>query len=270
MKNTLVFSALLFMAGCGAGSGEGLDANGLPENSTPVTDPAGEVSLAALQTNIFGAICSRCHTGATAPHGLRLDSEDNSYAFLVGHASDEVPALLRVNPGKPDESYIVKKIEGDPSIVGNRMPLGGPYLSEAQIESIRNWITNGAPRSGTGSATTGVSHITAEKNGDYLVAQIHFSRPLQLQTLGAESIQATYQATTGEPVNSEAVKAETFFGNVSENSLEIRLSLPPDAGSVEITINNENLEPILDNHGKALDGDNDGMEGGSYHYVHKL
>ena len=265
MKNSLVLSAVLLIAGCGAGSGAGLDANGVPLGSLPDTDQAGEVTLATLQTNIFGAICSRCHTGATAPHGLRLDSEENSYAFLVGHASDEIPALLRVNPGKPDESYMVKKIEGDPSIVGNRMPLGGPYLSDTQIESIRNWITNGAPRSGGGSAATGISHVTSEKSGDDFVTQIHFSRPIQLQTIGEGSIQSSYQSTTGE-----TVKVETFFDVVSENNLEIRLALPPAASAVEININNPSSESILDNQGKAIDGDNDGIEGGSYHYVQKI
>ena len=265
MKNTLVLSTLLVITGCGAGSGAGLDVNGVPANTIPPTDQTSEVSLAILQTTIFGAICSRCHTGASAPHGLRLDSEENSYAFLVGHASDESPALLRVSPGKPDESYIVKKIEGDASIVGSRMPLGGPYLSAAQIESIRDWITNGAPRAGTGSAATGISRIAAEKTGDDVVAQIHFSRSIQLQTIGADAIQASYKTAGGE-----VVSVETFFDVVSEKNLEIRLAIPPNAGSLDINMNNSSADSILDSQGKAIDGDNDGIEGGSFHYVQKL
>jgi mono/diheme cytochrome c family protein len=84
-----------------------------------------------------------------APRGLRLDSLDNSYAYLVNQAADEVPELMRVNPGNPDDSYIIKKLEGAADIVGGRMPLGGPYLSEAQIDQVRTWIANGAAYTGT-------------------------------------------------------------------------------------------------------------------------
>jgi mono/diheme cytochrome c family protein len=154
MKKFLQLSLLIGAAGltaCGAGSGEGLNEQGMP-----ITDNNGggnqteAVTLAELQQNIFGAICTNCHTGANAPRGLRLDSEDNSYAFLVNQAADEIPDLMRVNPGNPDQSYIIKKLEGTSDIVGGRMPLGGPYLSEAQINQVRSWISNGAPRTGTG------------------------------------------------------------------------------------------------------------------------
>jgi hypothetical protein len=45
--------------------------------------------------------------------------------MLVNVASAEVPALLRVNPGNPDASYIVQKLQGN-NAVGARMPFGGP------------------------------------------------------------------------------------------------------------------------------------------------
>ena len=62
-----------------------------------------------------------------------------------------MPALLRVNPGNPDESYLVRKIEGGPDIAGGQMPLGGTPLSEGLIGMVRGWITFGAPETGTGS-----------------------------------------------------------------------------------------------------------------------
>jgi mono/diheme cytochrome c family protein len=151
----LLLMSLVGLTACGAGSGENLNEQGLP-----VTDNNGggnqteSVTLAELQQNIFGAICTNCHTGANAPRGLRLDSEDNSYAFLINQVADEMPDLMRVNPGNPDQSYIIKKLEGTSDIVGARMPLGGPYLSEIQIKQVRDWITNGAPRTGTGLSAT--------------------------------------------------------------------------------------------------------------------
>ena len=46
--------------------------------------------------------------------------------------------------GNPDESYLVKKLMGTASI-GERMPLGGNPISNADLTTIRQWITEGAP-----------------------------------------------------------------------------------------------------------------------------
>jgi len=148
----LIFLCLLLsgITACGAGSGDGLNEQGLPITDDNSSEPTNEVSLAQLQEEIFGAICAACHTGANAPRGLRLDSAENAYAYLVNQAADEVPELMRVNPGNPDDSYIIRKLEGADTIVGGQMPLGGPYLTQEQINKVRAWITNGAPLTGTG------------------------------------------------------------------------------------------------------------------------
>lgn len=152
MKYFLIIILLGGITACGAGSGENLNEQGLPiTDGGNGNEPGDGVTLAQLQENIFGAICSACHTGANAPRGLRLDSLDNSYAYLVNQAADEVPELMRVNPGNPEQSYIIKKLEGAEDIVGGRMPLGGPYLSDVQIDQVRTWIANGAPYTGTGT-----------------------------------------------------------------------------------------------------------------------
>jgi hypothetical protein len=39
---------------------------------------------------------------------------------------------------------LIRKLEGGPGIVGSRMPLVGPPLDQATIDSIRQWITAGA------------------------------------------------------------------------------------------------------------------------------
>jgi hypothetical protein len=131
----------LVTAAC-AGNGEGLDVNG-----RPIVPGGGTIPLSAdfesLQANIFTPICSVCHEGASAPEGLRLDA-DNSYNLLVGIPSTEVPSLLRVKPGDPDNSYIIQKLEGH-AAVGGQMPLGGPYLPATTIAFVAQWITNGAP-----------------------------------------------------------------------------------------------------------------------------
>jgi hypothetical protein len=135
----LVGFAAVALGAC-AGNGDGLDPNG-----QPIQGPAPPVQddFTQIQDTIFTPICTACHIGATAPVGLRLDAA-NSRALLVGVASVEVPALLRVSPGNPDASYLVQKIEGT-AAVGGRMPLGGPPLSQAQIDLVRGWIAAGAP-----------------------------------------------------------------------------------------------------------------------------
>ena len=96
-----------------------------------------------IQQNVFNAICVACHTGVGAPVGLRLEASE-SHANLVDVASTEVPALRRVQPGNAPNSYLIRKLEGAPGIVGARMPLGQPALPPGVIERIRAWINAGA------------------------------------------------------------------------------------------------------------------------------
>src|SRR5450432_652689 len=97
----------LLIAAC-AGNGDGLGADGRPMASGGAPQPL-SADFASLQANIFTPICSACHAGGGAPEGLRLDA-DNSYNLLVGVPSTEVPAVLRVTPGDPDNSYIIQKL----------------------------------------------------------------------------------------------------------------------------------------------------------------
>ena len=53
---------------------------------------------------------------------------------------------MRVNPGNPDASYLVQKIQGT-AAVGVRMPANGPpYLPQDRIDLVRRWIAAGAPQ----------------------------------------------------------------------------------------------------------------------------
>jgi len=131
--------ATLGLASCG-GSGAGLDENGRPTTGEP-TPLVPE--LQSIQQNVFTPICAACHAGSSAPLGFRLD-EGFAYDMLVNTASVEVPALLRVSPRNPDQSYLIQKLEGH-AAVGGQMPLGQAPLPQATIDVIREWIANGAP-----------------------------------------------------------------------------------------------------------------------------
>lgn len=109
------------------------------------TGPAA-ATLTELQNTIFGPICAGCHTGGggALPSSMNLSSAAASFAALVNVNSVEVASLLRVSPNDPDNSYLVRKVDGVAGIVGARMPLGGAPLSSEQIAAIRSWIAAGA------------------------------------------------------------------------------------------------------------------------------
>jgi len=109
-----------------------------------VIDPvaSGTVSFVADIQPIFTSRCVRCHSAPMPPMGLNLDAPV-SYAHLVNVPSGQVPSLMRVKPGDPNNSYIIQKLSGT-AAVGERMPFGGPYLSKATIDLIRLWIAEGA------------------------------------------------------------------------------------------------------------------------------
>ena len=139
MHRLITLIAAVFIVACSSGSGEGLDASGRPIGETP--PPGDEPTLANIQARIFTPICTRCHIGAAAPQGLRLDVA-NAFDNLVNVRSQEV-GLLRVEPFRPDDSYLVRKVEGTQS-VGAQMPFGGPPLSIEDQLLIRQWVANGA------------------------------------------------------------------------------------------------------------------------------
>jgi hypothetical protein len=114
--------------------------------------------LQSIQEQVFTPICTACHTGAAAPLGFKLDA-NSSYAMLVNTPSVEVPSLMRVSPGNPEQSYIIQKLEGH-AAVGGQMPLGGPPLPQATIDVIRQWIANGALP--TAAASSAVSTTSLE------------------------------------------------------------------------------------------------------------
>lgn len=129
------------LAACSAGSGEGLDDSGRPVGEGGGGAPA-PGSYAWIQAQVFDLRCVGCHAGANAPLGLRLDAT-SSYGLLVGVPSVQVPALLRVEPGNPDDSYLIQKLEGT-AAAGGRMPLSGPPVPADDILAIRQWIIDGA------------------------------------------------------------------------------------------------------------------------------
>jgi methionine-rich copper-binding protein CopC len=130
-------------AGC-AGNGDGLNSNGEPLTPGGSTSTTVTADFQSIQDNVFTPICAKCHVGASAPEGLQL-SEGNAYNNLVGVPSTEQPNVLRVDPGNPANSYMIRKIMNTPGISGIQMPYMLPPLPTATQAAMAQWVTNGAP-----------------------------------------------------------------------------------------------------------------------------
>ena len=138
---------LLSLAGC-AGSGEGLAPCGRPTREEVVAEDAGTgQAFSFLAGRVFSPSCARtCHKFGQAPLGLVLDRQ-RAYDHLVDVPAVQRPALERVTPHGPDDSYLLAKVRpADPRRAGDRMPRNGPpYLDGDEIEAIRDWVLGGAP-----------------------------------------------------------------------------------------------------------------------------
>jgi len=117
---------------------------------TPVdTSPTVQPTLSSIQQNVFAKSCntSSCHNAFGHGGGLVLDS-GKSFSNLVNAPSINDSAyarhLLRVNPGKPDSSFLLIKLRGPRSDEGVPMPNKGGSLSADQISAVRQWILDGA------------------------------------------------------------------------------------------------------------------------------
>ena len=254
-KWTLAAAVALVLASCTAGDGTGLDAGGRP--LPPV--PAPNDDFQQIQATIFTPVCSGCHQGANAPQGLRLDA-GNSYALLVNVASAEVPGLLRVNPGNPDASYLVQKIQGN-AAVGARMPANGPpFLSQTQIDLVRGWIAAGAPQSAAPPdrlVVTSTIPAAAEKTTAGLgKLTIIFSSDVDASLANVNAFELRDAAD--QPVALASVRVPAGRQQV----VELTTARPLAAGSYQLAVRGDGPAPLADQAGHVLDGDTDGKPGG--------
>lgn len=102
-------------------------------------------TLSSLQADFFTPTCASggCHDELSASDGLVLEA-GASFGNLVNVPSRQRSNLNRVTPNDPDNSYLIKKLRGDPDIAGSRMPRNGPFLTDAEIARFVAWIDKGA------------------------------------------------------------------------------------------------------------------------------
>ena len=140
MRSTLIVVALTLLTACGE-----LKTPTSPGGSGDPIDPT--ATFTRVQNEIFTPSCGviGCHDplGAASSANMILTS-GRAYAQIVNQASTEMPSLSRIAPNDFANSYLYRKITGA-GITGERMPLSGPPLTEAQIKLVKDWIRRGAP-----------------------------------------------------------------------------------------------------------------------------
>ena len=136
LLSAVIALALAACSGGGEAGGEGAS------GAEPVAASVYQTEIAPLLANA----CATCHlTGTEAGNLIMVPGR--AIESLVNVASVENGDLMRVVPGKPDESYLIMKLEGTHIAAGGAgaiMPFGAPPLPAEEIAKVRRWIAEGA------------------------------------------------------------------------------------------------------------------------------
>jgi formylglycine-generating enzyme required for sulfatase activity len=97
--------------------------------------PAPGIDFAKQIQPVLESNCIACHGTAQAAGGLRLNTKPS-----VTKGGTHGPAII---PGQPEKSPLYTVVELAPGQRG-AMPPGGPQLTKAQRDTIRQWIAAGA------------------------------------------------------------------------------------------------------------------------------
>ena len=259
----------LLLSACTGGDGSSLP----PKLPPGVIGP----NFSEIQASIIEPNCATtgCHLGAAAPQGLRLDSA-NSYGMLVDVPSTESSSILRVAPGDPNNSYLIQKLEGTAS-VGAQMPLGAPALDQANIDVIRQWISDGAiddrapssnPIKVTALSPVPGSTLTAVPTN--IVAM--FDRELDVSTVNPMTflLEGSGGDTTFDDGNETTIDASNISANPTNATFDLAgVALANDTYRVRLLGSGASI--VLDLDANALDGEfsgsfpsGDDIEGGDF------
>lgn len=267
----LAFCVTAVLSGCGGGGGYDNNNN---NNTPPVTTTPPPTTNASLfqqvQDQVLTPNCTGCHVGGGAPLGLRLDA-GNSFALLVNVASAQVPTLLRVKPGDPDNSYLVQKIDGR-ATVGGRMPLGRAALPQASIDLVRSWIAAGAQMNAVVDDGRFSIQSTIPAAGEVSVAavtefQIIFSS--EIDTSLVQSAGISIESSGGDGSFAEGNEeilaiAEALVSPANPRVLLVYPAAPLAGDDYRLVIDQADGIALADNAARALDGDGDGKAGGAF------
>lgn len=263
----------VLLSACGGGGG-GYNApppqqQTPPPATTPPPPATGQNTFTQVQAQVLTPNCNGCHVGANAPAGLRLDAAV-SFAQLVNVASTQVPTLLRVKPGDPDNSYLVQKIDGR-ATVGGRMPLGRAPLPQASIDLVRAWIAGGAQMNsavdGSFSIRSTIPAADEVSIAEVKELQVIFNSEIDASLVRSAGIRIEASGGDGSFAEGNEVTLPIADARVSPGNATVLMVYPktPLAGDdYRLVIDEAAGISLADNAARALDGDGDGRAGGAF------
>jgi len=199
-----------------------------------------------------------CHSAGSTAGGLNLE-DAASYAMLVDVPSNGDPAIDRVEPGVSDGSYLIQKLEGTAG--GQQMPPGAP-LPQAEIDVIRQWISDGAIDDRVVVlAPINVMSISPAPNAALTALPANivagFSRDLNQTTLDATTFLLTASGGDGTFVDNNEVVINgvvSVGGNPASAMMDLTgVQLNDD--TYRISLLGNATDTILDLDGNMLDGE---------------
>jgi hypothetical protein len=108
----------------------------------------GTATFTEVYTTIISPNCLGCHDSGTKAGNLDMSTQSVAFMNLVGVPASGPSCLTvnedRVTAGSPSQSVFYSKISASMPVCGNEMPLGGPFVSAADVTLVSEWITDGA------------------------------------------------------------------------------------------------------------------------------
>jgi hypothetical protein len=143
------YASLLVLVLTGSACGGSGDEPGLANAANKAE--ASESFAALYQVVLVPNHCTGCH-GSKAAGALNLSTAKSAYDHLVSveaaGGACATAGVLRVDPGHPDDSLLVQKLQGHDAdgqaVCGQPMPQKVALSADA-IERVRTWISSGAP-----------------------------------------------------------------------------------------------------------------------------
>jgi hypothetical protein len=115
-------------------------------------EAAGELRYESIYQKVFLSSCafSSCHSAESKKADLDLSALESSYQELVGvepfTETARAAGMKLVDPGRPENSFLLKKLGQPGPGEGARMPQSAPEpLPDAVVNAVREWILAGAP-----------------------------------------------------------------------------------------------------------------------------
>jgi hypothetical protein len=101
----------------------------------------GTVSFSSDIQPILQARCAipNCHGSGAIQSGLNMGGA--AYSTITSITGNSGTKFVTANDANASAFYLKVK---NPPAFGARMPNGGPYLTDAQIQNIQSWIDDGA------------------------------------------------------------------------------------------------------------------------------